>query len=121
MSPETLESLSDDDLRATVERAQVLLQERAESKKREAMEKAHALLAAVGLTFEDALTHGRQRARSKEPTRAAARKLHAGEVYANPANPSQTWTVGRGRKPGWVVELESTVGLPAPISSAKNA
>lgn len=36
--------------------------------------------------------------------RSAGRARKSGQPkYANPANPSQTWT-GRGRKPGWVVD-----------------
>jgi len=36
--------------------------------------------------------------------RTAGRARRTGEPkFANPANPSQTWT-GRGRKPGWVVD-----------------
>jgi DNA-binding protein H-NS len=32
-----------------------------------------------------------------------ARKTVGAAKYANPADPSQTWT-GRGRKPAWVIE-----------------
>ena len=32
-----------------------------------------------------------------------SRKSIGAPKYANPADPSQTWT-GRGRKPGWVIE-----------------
>ncbi|MCR9149807.1 MAG: H-NS histone family protein [Rhodobacteraceae bacterium] len=42
-----------------------------------------------------------------ELTGASAKKRKAvAPKYANPADPSQTWT-GRGRRPRWVVEAEA--------------
>lgn len=64
-----------------------------------ALKEMRAVADKLGVAFEDviALHSGKGK---KTATKAAAK-------YANPADPSQTWT-GRGRKPAWVKQaLES--------------
>jgi DNA-binding protein H-NS len=54
------------------------------------------LVASYGFTVDEVLGTGpRTRRRASVPAQGR---------YRNPENPNQTW-VGRGRKPGWLVEL----------------
>ncbi|RID91861.1 H-NS histone family protein [Gemmobacter lutimaris] len=62
-------------------------------KKREALAEMKALAAQHGFTFNDL---GLEDAAPN--TRAPAKPK-----YANPADPTQTWS-GRGRKPGWAID-----------------
>lgn len=77
------------DLQTRVARAITTFEER---KKRLARAELEERARELGFSFAELSDLSVPRKRS-----AAAPK------YANPANPSQTWT-GRGRKPGWFVE-----------------
>ncbi len=60
-----------------------------------ALKEMRAIADKLGVAFEDVIAlHG---GRGKKPAKKSATK------YANPNDPSQTWT-GRGRKPAWLKE-----------------
>jgi len=86
MSKKELEKLARD-----VEKALLRLQKQEVKKVRQEMEK---LAASHGLTVADVIG-------APEPKKKAAKaKVKSAPKYANPANPSQTWT-GKGRQPEW--------------------
>lgn len=58
-----------------------------------ALKEMRAVADKLGVTFDDVIELHKGKGR-KPSTKAAAK-------YANPDDPSQTWT-GRGRKPAWV-------------------
>jgi DNA-binding protein H-NS len=80
------------DLARTVEAE--IKRRRAEDRKN-ALREVKDLAASYGLTVDEVLGAG---VRNRRPSAPAQGK------YRNPDNPNQTW-VGRGRKPGWLVEL----------------
>ncbi len=59
-----------------------------------ALKEMRAVAEKLGVAFEDVIALHKSKGR-KPGTKAAPK-------YANPKNPTQTWS-GRGRKPGWVV------------------
>lgn len=91
MSNFDLENLSLEDLRKLrkdVEKAIATFQDR---KKSEARKKLEEVAREFGFSLNElAETAAPRKRKSAEPK------------YANPKDPSQTWT-GRGRKPGWIV------------------
>jgi hypothetical protein len=121
-----LESLDDAGLQTLIRRAGELLQEREHERKRDAIERARAILAEAGLSAQDMLGNasrsadGAGKGGHKAGKRAsagagappAARK---GVRYANPANPSQIHERGRGREPNWFKALRESGALPDPI------
>lgn len=110
ISHDALRDMSAADLEALKAQADAVLRERQEASRREALEQARAILDAAGLTFAEAA----QLATEPPRKRAAARGpvYRAGERYVNPANPAQSWTVGKGRPPKWLGTL-ATAGEPA--------
>lgn len=76
-------------LRARVDRAIATYEDR---KKKEALAELEEVARKMGFTLAE-LT----------PLQAGKKRKAAVAKYANPADPSQTWT-GRGRKPHWVQE-----------------
>lgn len=76
------------DLQAKVEKAIIVARQR---ERATALKKAEAAAASAGFSLSE-LLGGRGRGRGK--SKSAAK-------YANPDNPSETWT-GRGRKPNWL-------------------
>lgn len=67
-----------------------------ERQRKEAVAKLDAVAREMGYTLADLIG-----APSRAPSR---RRRSRGEPrYANPDNPSQTWT-GMGRKPGWMIK-----------------
>jgi DNA-binding protein H-NS len=106
-----ISAMSDDELAAMIEQVQALLATRKEQRKAEAVAAARARLAEVGLTFRDvAASPARRAGRGQSP--AASRPT--GLRYINPADPSQVWVSGRGRRPDWVKALEKKGQLPNP-------
>ncbi|MEY2957281.1 MAG: H-NS family nucleoid-associated regulatory protein [Gemmobacter sp.] len=47
--------------------------------------------------------------------KAARKRSASAPKYANPANPSETWT-GRGRKPGWYVAAMASGKTPGDLA-----
>lgn len=106
-SIEALESMDEAGLQAVIRRANELLKERERSRQRDAIEQARAILAGAGLSVQDLV--GGKGKKSSPSGRAGAR-------YANPADPSQVYSVGRGRAPKWYRELKEKGQLPEPLS-----
>ncbi len=81
------------DLRGKVDRAISSFEDR---KRKEALSKLEETAREMGFASLAELTgQGGRKRRSAAAAPASAAK------YANPANPSETWS-GRGRRPGWV-------------------
>ena len=86
MSKKELEKLARD-----VEKALTRIQKQEVKKVRQEMEK---LAASHGMTVEDVLGS------TTKPRKAKAPKAKSAPKYANPSDPSKTWT-GKGRQPDW--------------------
>lgn len=96
-----LDEMSLEELRALRAQVERTINDFAERKRREAMEAAEEAVKKHGFTSLADVTgarRGRSGARGKtsRPTGEEPR-------YANPQDPSQTWS-GRGRRPGWIQE-----------------
>lgn len=85
------------DLRTQVDRAISSFEGR---RKREAAAELEAKARELGFTLQDLVDAGSTRKRGKAEAK-----------YANPENPSDTWT-GRGRKPRWFAEAVSAGRSP---------
>ncbi|AUC52460.1 MAG: H-NS histone family protein [Sagittula sp.] len=85
-----LESLSRDELQKLVSDAQKALRTVDARRMAEAKRAAEQAAKEYGFSLEDVMTAGPKGSKSAPK-------------YANPADPSQTWT-GRGRKPNWLIE-----------------
>lgn len=70
-------------------------------RKAEALDELKALAQAKGFSLDE-LVDGAKRKKVRAPV---------APKYADPANPSNTWT-GRGRKPKWMVEALANGGSP---------
>ena len=89
-----LENMSADELQKLIADAQKALKTVDARRRAEAKRAAELAAKEFGFTLDEVLTAG------PKGSKGAPK-------YANPADPSQTWT-GRGRKPNWVNEaLES--------------
>ena len=86
-----LNTLSDTELQAVIEKAEKALKERQSSKRKEVLAQIKELAASIGVSVE---IHEADKAFDKRNSKVAAR-------YANPANPLQTWS-GRGLAPKWM-------------------
>ena len=116
-----LESLDEAGLHDVIRRAGELLKEREQSKRREAIEQARAILEGAGLSIEELMTVAKRppgkksrRTKADSPTGnvGGSRK---GLRFANPTDPSQVYEPGRGRAPKWYSELKAKGELPAPL------
>lgn len=85
-----VESMSRDDLVALIADAQKALKTVDARRKAEAKRAAEKVAKEFGYSLDEILAAG------GKGSKGAAK-------YANPADPTQTWT-GRGRKPNWVIE-----------------
>jgi DNA-binding protein H-NS len=101
MTPETLNKLNDDELRAVITSSQALLKDRDQERKENATAQAKALLESVGLSFKEV---------AGKPSRRPV-SYKAGSPYRHPSKPELTWN-GKGQKPNWLRELEKQ-GLKA--------
>lgn len=111
MTAEDLQKLSDDQLQDVIAAAGKIIEARREEKRRKAIDEATARLAEVGLTFRDL---AKLRTKPAKSDRAARAKLKPGDRYVNPADASQEWVVGRGRRPKWLNALEEKGAMPQP-------
>lgn len=100
ISLSTLSELQDGELQTVIEQSQGLLQKRDDERKAKAIEVARATLAAAGLTLKDLNGKGKSKM-AKGPV------YHGGRTYQHPTNRALTWNA-KGKKPGWLVELETT-------------
>lgn len=89
-----LENMSLADLKALKKRVDSAIEDFAEREKRQKLAEIEAFAKERGLSLADLASLG-----GKKTRKPAAAK------YANPANPSETWT-GRGRRPRWVVAAQ---------------
>lgn len=85
-----LESLSREELQQLISDAQKALKTVDARRRAEAKRAAEKAAKEFGFSLDEVLTAG------PKGSKGAPK-------YANPADPSQTWT-GRGRKPNWVIE-----------------
>lgn len=114
-SPEmldTLEAADEGTLLEMIERANTLLAQRQQSRQREAMERAASDLEAAGISADEFAAFLARRGKGKKAP-AGKPKTPKGR-YVNPADPSQSYELGRGRPPKWFTELEASGQLPAP-------
>jgi DNA-binding protein H-NS len=95
----TLNELQDAELKTTIEQAEGILKQRDADRKAKAIEDARATLAAAGLTLKDLNGNGKKKT-AKGPV------YHGGHTYQHPTNKALTWNA-KGKKPGWLAELES--------------
>jgi DNA-binding protein H-NS len=114
-----LDALQDGELRTVIEQCEGLLKQRDEDRKAKAMEQARvlqakalndarAVLEAAGLSLKDLAGNGRKK-RAKGPV------YHAGHTYQHPSNKALTWN-GKGKKPGWLVALETEGKMAVEVS-----
>jgi DNA-binding protein H-NS len=105
---DSLDGLSDEELRAAITHANELLKAHDEERKAKALADARALkakaltdaravLASVGLSLKDMS--------AKKARSGKAPVYHIGRQYQHPTNKTLTWN-GKGKKPAWLRELE---------------
>ena len=89
-----LQTLSDDELNALIEKAREILQNRKETQRKEAIDEIQRLAAEHGLNVDikQRATRGRRPRKSNGPR---------APKYSNPDDAQQTWT-GIGPKPKWL-------------------
>ena len=68
--------------------------------KREAKKAAEKAVAKFGFKLSDLAPAAKSTGDVETPRRSVAKKPSSPPKYANPADPSQTWT-GKGRQPNW--------------------
>ncbi|KEP70318.1 trans-acting regulatory protein HvrA [Thioclava dalianensis] len=85
-----LETMSLDELKALQKNVEKAIASYEARKKKEALDQLEKAARDMGYSLSELTSAG-----GVKPRRAVAPK------YANPANPSETWS-GRGRKPRWV-------------------
>jgi DNA-binding protein H-NS len=108
MNPDTLSKLTDPELTQVIAAAQGLLQARAEKRRNDAMEQIRQIAATAQITVSfDA-------SRKAKGVKAA---LRAGDRYVNPADPNQSYMVGKGKPPHWFTALRDKNRLPAPVEA----
>ena len=103
-----LQGLGDAEIEKLIADGQELLKVRAAQRRSEALEAAKATLEKAGLTPQDLIAATRKRS-------AGGAAIQSGQKYVNPANPKETWTSGRGRRPDWFKALEKRGQIPAPV------
>lgn len=109
---DTLEHADEGTLLDMIERANTLLVQRQQSRRLDAMEKAAADLDAAGIPADEFAEYLRRRGK---PRKAPTGKLRTAKGrYTNPANPGQSYELGRGRPPRWFTDLLASGQLPEP-------
>lgn len=91
-----LSRMSLDELKAHAKEVQAAIASFEERKRKEALAEVEALAKSLGYPLKD-LLGGDRSARGRRASAAST------AAYANPADPSQTWS-GKGRQPGWFKE-----------------
>lgn len=107
MTQDSLEKLADDELRAVIARAETLLTQHDTERKEKALNEARATLAAVGLSLKDL--------KGRKPVKGAV--YHGNRQYHHPQNKELIWK-GRGKKPGWLTQLEAEGKAAVEVSNA---
>jgi DNA-binding protein H-NS len=106
-----LDGMTDDELRASIARAQDLLRDRDRQRKDAALADAAAILAKAGLGLKDLARRG-PRARTK-----AQPAYKGGRQYQHPTNKSLVWNA-KGKKPAWLGALEGEGKSPVEVANA---
>jgi len=106
--------MTDDQLRELIAAAGKIIEDRKKAAKQKAIEQAKELLAAAGLSLKDLVQQGSAKG---SPRKRAAQPLKQGQRYVNPADSTQVYVVGKGRRPKWFADLEAKGEMPA--ASAK--
>ncbi len=101
MKPDSLNELSDDELKAVIGRANELLKERDRQRKDKAVEEARAILAGAGLSLKDAAAGKAHKGGNGKPP-----SYQGGHYYRHPSRPDLAWNA-KGQKPGWLRDLEA--------------
>lgn len=92
-----LEEMSEDELKALIQTAEKALEKLLVKRRREHLNEARRLAAAVGYEIEF------RKADEEEPDR---KRQKTPQKFRNPRNHAQTWS-GRGRPPKWVEALRA--------------
>jgi DNA-binding protein H-NS len=88
------QNLSENELQAVIERAEVALKNKQANKRKETIAKIRELAASIDVTVE---IHEGGRKTARTVTKVAVK-------YRHPKDPTQTWT-GRGMTPKWMRAL----------------
>lgn len=96
-----LDALSLQELKDLQDKISIAIIDFENRRKADALDELKALAQAKGFSLDE-LVDGTKRKKVRAPV---------APKYADPANPSNTWT-GRGRKPKWMVEALANGGLP---------
>lgn len=91
-------------LRAEIDR---VIDGRREQERAETLEKIQRLAQSAGFEIDDLL--GGRKPNRKSPSGVRTAKQPKVQKYANPTDPSQTWS-GRGNAPGWAREYFANGG-----------
>ncbi len=94
-----LKSMSRKELEKLLENVKKALQNAQARDRREAKKAAEKAAAGFGFSLDD-LNDTAVPTRKARKSKGKARGPKAAPKFANPANPSQTWT-GKGRQPNW--------------------
>lgn len=105
MNHDMLSKFTDPELVQVIAAAQGLLQSRAEKRKSDAIEQIRQIAATAQITVSfDA----------SRKSKGGKAVMRAGERFVNPADPTQSYTVGKGKPPHWFAALRDKNRLPAP-------
>jgi DNA-binding protein H-NS len=106
-----LDAFDDDQVQEVRALCDKVLKFRDDDRKSKATEQARAILAAVGLSLKDVA--GAKAKASKGPS------YKGGHVYQHPTDKTLVWAA-KGKKPGWLVELEARGGVAVEIPANDN-
>ena len=108
---DNIKQFKDEQLSEFILAAQAELKERAEQRKRDAMEQIRQIAAAAQIDVRFAAPGGRAQRNGKT--------LKAGDRYVHPADATKSFTVGKGRPPAWFADLQRKGKLPRPEPGTK--
>lgn len=110
MKLDMLNDLKDEELQAVIDRSNELLAERDRQRKEKALEQARAILTGAGLSLRDVAA-----GKSQKNGNGKTAVYHSGHQYQHPTNRTLLWS-GKGKKPGWLVALETEGGKAVEVS-----
>jgi hypothetical protein len=110
MTSETLQTLTDEQLREVITRSEELLKERDRERKENALAEARTLLSSVGLSLKSLSGKGSRRTVIYK----------GGHLYRHPAKPDLVWNA-KGQKPNWLRDLEKHGGRAEEMAEPANA
>src|SRR4051812_17148416 len=108
MSGDAIKKATDDELRQWIAQADGELKARAEKRKQDAIAEIKRIAGSVNIHVS---IGGRSKVKSA---------LTARDRYVNPDNPAESYTVGKGRPPGWFEKRRAKGALPAPEAASDN-